>query len=251
MIYHDYYFRLQGRANPLHTTDAAHCWQRRTEASLRHRTEGLWTNRCNLAVCTIHTWRRSTTVEPVIYCSDRSKGRQAVDHRKFLPSNCNCDYRTTPFPSGARAWTSSRRCFDGRKNDQTGLPAHRSRRATCSVLPILGDPGAVSRVDKMFVVKVYCKIDLTVNFHHEHFIDPTNCPWVSEDEFYPARTGLWWSFVLSPKYRHHEGNQQEFEFHYLCSRCNQRKSKKRTIVHIRFSIKNFLSSSAWIVIRPF
>ena len=30
---------------------------------------------------------------------------------------------------------------------------------------ILGDPGAVSRVDKMF----------------EHFIDPTNCPWVSED----------------------------------------------------------------------
>ena len=24
-------------------------------------------------------------------------------------------------------------------------------------------------------------LDLTVNFHHEHFIDPTNCPWVSED----------------------------------------------------------------------
>ena len=24
--------------------------------------------------------------------------------------------------------------------------------------------------------------DLTVNFHHEHFIDPTNCPWISEDE---------------------------------------------------------------------
>ena len=46
---------------------------------------------------------------------------------------------------------------------------------------ILGDPGVVSRVDKMFVVKVYCKIDLTVNFHHEHFTDPTNCPWVSED----------------------------------------------------------------------
>ena len=37
----------------------------------------------------------------------------------------------------------------------------------------------------MFVVKVYCKIatsDLTVNLHHEHFIDPTNCPWVSEDD---------------------------------------------------------------------
>ena len=48
---------------------------------------------------------------------------------------------------------------------------------------ILGDPGAVSRVDKMFVVKVYFYFfDLTVNFHHEHFIDPTNCPWVSEDE---------------------------------------------------------------------
>ena len=26
--------------------------------------------------------------------------------------------------------------------------------------PILGDPGAVSRDDRMFVVKVYCKIDL-------------------------------------------------------------------------------------------
>ena len=30
-------------------------------------------------------------------------------------------------------------------------------------------------------------LDLTVNFHHEHFIDPTNCPWVSED-------GLWLNF---------------------------------------------------------
>ena len=27
------------------------------------------------------------------------------------------------------------------------------------ILCILGDPGAVSRVDKMFVVKVFCKID--------------------------------------------------------------------------------------------
>ena len=26
---------------------------------------------------------------------------------------------------------------------------------------ILGDPGAVSRVDKMFVVKVYCKIEMS------------------------------------------------------------------------------------------
>ena len=35
---------------------------------------------------------------------------------------------------------------------------------------ILGDPGAVSRVDEIFVVEVYCKIetsDLTVNFHHD------------------------------------------------------------------------------------
>ena len=36
---------------------------------------------------------------------------------------------------------------------------------------ILGDPGAVGRVDKMFVVKVYSKIArLDLNFHHEHFI---------------------------------------------------------------------------------
>ena len=36
----------------------------------------------------------------------------------------------------------------------------------------------------MFVVKVFCKIarlDLAENFHHEHFIDPTNYRWVSED----------------------------------------------------------------------
>ena len=38
----------------------------------------------------------------------------------------------------------------------------------------------MSRVDKMFVVKV------TVNFHHEHFIDPTS---VSENEF--EELGLW------------------------------------------------------------
>ena len=35
---------------------------------------------------------------------------------------------------------------------------------------ILGDPGTVSRDDIMFL-----------NFHHEHRIVPTNCPWVSED----------------------------------------------------------------------
>ena len=46
---------------------------------------------------------------------------------------------------------------------------------------ILGDPGAASWDDRMFVVKVFCKIDLTVNFHHKHSIVPTNCPWVSED----------------------------------------------------------------------
>ena len=48
---------------------------------------------------------------------------------------------------------------------------------------ILGDPGAVSRVDKMFVI-----LKFTVNFYHEHFIDPTNCPWVSEDGPLSART---------------------------------------------------------------
>ena len=29
--------------------------------------------------------------------------------------------------------------------------------------------------------KFTARLDLTVNFHHEHFIDPINCPWVSED----------------------------------------------------------------------
>ena len=43
---------------------------------------------------------------------------------------------------------------------------------------ILGDPGAVSRDDRMFVVN---PLDLTLNFHHEHSNVPTNCPWVYED----------------------------------------------------------------------
>ena len=30
------------------------------------------------------------------------------------------------------------------------------------------------------------RLDLSVNFHHEHFIDPTNNPWVSEDGLYQA-----------------------------------------------------------------
>ena len=47
---------------------------------------------------------------------------------------------------------------------------------------ILGDTGAVSRVDKMFGVNNYCKIETTVTFHPEHFIGPTNCPWATEDE---------------------------------------------------------------------
>ena len=42
---------------------------------------------------------------------------------------------------------------------------------------------AVTGVDKMLAVEVYC------NFHHEHFIDPTNRPWVSEDEF--EELGRW------------------------------------------------------------
>ena len=48
---------------------------------------------------------------------------------------------------------------------------------------ILGDPGAVDRNDRMSVAEVYCKIDLIVNFRHEHSIVPTKCPWVSEDVF--------------------------------------------------------------------
>ena len=53
---------------------------------------------------------------------------------------------------------------------------------------ILGDPGAVSRDDTMLVVFTVrssdrARLDLTVNFHHEHCIVPTNYPRVSEDEY--------------------------------------------------------------------
>ena len=49
------------------------------------------------------------------------------------------------------------------------------------MVPILGDPGAVKRDDKVFVVTVYYKnFPEIVNCHHEQSIVPTNCPWVSE-----------------------------------------------------------------------
>ena len=46
---------------------------------------------------------------------------------------------------------------------------------------ILADQGAASWDDRMFVVKVI----VMVNFHHEHSIVPTSCPWVSEDGLSP------------------------------------------------------------------
>ena len=45
------------------------------------------------------------------------------------------------------------------------------------------------------------RLDLTVNFHHGHFIDPTNCPWVSEDGSVYVPSSLTDAFkrpVLSP-----------------------------------------------------
>ena len=50
------------------------------------------------------------------------------------------------------------------------------------MVPILGDPGAVKRDDRVFVVTVYYKnFPEMVNCHHKQSIVPTNCPWVSED----------------------------------------------------------------------
>ena len=50
------------------------------------------------------------------------------------------------------------------------------------VVPILGDPGAVKRDDRVFVVTVYyTNFPEIVNCHHEQSIIPTNCPRVSED----------------------------------------------------------------------
>ena len=33
------------------------------------------------------------------------------------------------------------------------------------------------------------RLDLIVNFHHGHFIDPNNCPWVSEDGVFQEGEG--------------------------------------------------------------
>ena len=43
---------------------------------------------------------------------------------------------------------------------------------------ILGDQGEASLDDRKFGMKVYY---LIINFHHEHSIVPTSCPWVFED----------------------------------------------------------------------
>ena len=75
---------------------------------------------------------------------------------------------------------------------------------------ILGDPGAVSRDDRMFVVKVYCKIDLTENFHHKHSIVPTSCPWVSEDA--PSQTDVQCQECPSQTQRKLTGNIRFFQF---------------------------------------
>ena len=34
----------------------------------------------------------------------------------------------------------------------------------------------------MWYIYLAPRLDLTVSFHHEHFIVPISCPWVSEDE---------------------------------------------------------------------
>ena len=47
-------------------------------------------------------------------------------------------FKLTPVPYATPKWPIARACF---------------------VSLILGDPGAVSRVNKLFVVKVYCKIE--------------------------------------------------------------------------------------------
>ena len=43
-----------------------------------------------------------------------------------------------------------------------GMPSFSDNLSQNSCILILGDPGAVSRVDKMFVVKVYCKIETSL-----------------------------------------------------------------------------------------
>ena len=52
----------------------------------------------------------------------------------------------------------------------------------------------------------HARLDLTVNFHHGHFIDPTNCPWASEDGFdesgclaFVPESGSFADFVKQPK----------------------------------------------------
>ena len=50
-----------------------------------------------------------------------------------------------------------------------------AKRASCRYGTILGDPGAVRRVDKMFVVKVYCKIETSSSRSYNKLSPRTFC----------------------------------------------------------------------------
>ena len=58
----------------------------------------------------------------------------------------------------------------GTKDNSTAAACQQSLSFASEILTILGDPGAVSRVDKMFVVKVYCKIETSLRQNLDKFV---------------------------------------------------------------------------------
>ena len=126
---------LIGLSNLPHTTVAARCWRRHSEASWERRTREQTKRRCNLPNGTNKPYCWLRQLEPRS-CFARQLGWQQCQHDlHYNPSSCNFFCYRIPFPCGARAWRRSRRCFDCTKNDRTGSLGLRSKLGICWASP--------------------------------------------------------------------------------------------------------------------
>ena len=102
-----------------------------------------------------------------------------------LPGFVNINSQTfleklSPAERASQLWRSMRKTTSCKKTSKSLLFADQLARKTF-LWPIRS--GQFKRFWNWFGKSKYpgARLDLTVNFHHGHFIDPTNCPWVSED----------------------------------------------------------------------
>ena len=98
---------------------------------------------------------RGKYVDFNLTCSESSLGSAVV------VSWC-CGWAQSPndvIPQTEKTLKNTHTTTQKRTNNSHRKPGNTRQSRQLRSLPILGDPGAVSRVDKMFVVKAYCKIE--------------------------------------------------------------------------------------------